>query len=72
MKDRWFLKIGWFYAPLNTAGWLVTLAALVCCVWMFFIIDQHTHSVTETFINYFPILISVFAVRNWIASNTCD
>lgn len=72
MKDRWFLKIGWVYAPLNIAGWLVTFAAMACCVWMYIVIDQHAQSLTDKWIAYFPVLISVFAVRNWIASNTCN
>ncbi|CAN5461099.1 hypothetical protein BH10BAC1_BH10BAC1_09570 [soil metagenome] len=68
---EWFAKIGWVYMPINIMGWLITAFTFLICSWVFYLIDIHSHSVSDIFSNVFPYAVSFFTVRHWIASNTC-
>lgn len=72
INDRWFLKIGWFHLPLTLMGWLISIFAIAISVLMFFAIGHKSTSTMDTVISVFPYVISIFAVRHWIASNTCN
>ena len=54
MTTPWFLPFGWFARPVSLPGWLATLLALAFCANVFWAIDRHSHSVTDTLYGVFP------------------
>ncbi len=70
MKLKWFKKIGWIHTPVSFAGWLITVFTFLICAWVLYVIDRHSHSVSDTLWNFLPYLVSFFTIRYWIASNT--
>lgn len=72
INDRWFLKIGWFHLPLTLMGWLITLFAIAISIIMVVVLGHKSTSTMDAVISVFPYVISIFAVRYWIASNTCN
>lgn len=67
-----FKKIGWVYVPMNAIGWLITALTFLLCGWVFFVIDRHSHSVSDTLWNFLPYAVSFFTIRHWVASNTSE
>ena len=70
MLTNLFKKAGWFYLPISAFGWIVLLVYLAVNVQFFLAIDRHSHSVSDTLINFFPYFISLSAFYWWIASNS--
>lgn len=70
METIWFKRIGWLYLPIHIAGVLVTLAAIVTCVWFFIAIDRNSHSVSDTLIKFFVYLFCTAFWWKWIADKT--
>jgi membrane protein DedA with SNARE-associated domain len=71
MNLRWFRLKGMIFLPASLAGWLVSIAALAYAVYAFIDIDSHSHSVSDTLVNFVFILIIVGAVYTVIAYFTC-
>lgn len=67
MKTKFFKRIGIFFIPVHIVGWLLGLAALAYCVYMFIDIDSRSHSVSDTLINFVFNAIIVAAVYSLIA-----
>lgn len=67
---EWFVKMGWVYVPISIIGWLITAFTFLICGWVFYVIDRHSHSASDTLWNFLPYVVSFFTIRNWIASNT--
>jgi len=67
---RWFKPMGLLFVPVSLAGWLATLLAIAFCAHIFWFVDRHSHSVTDTFYNVFPFWAPTFLGLAWIADRT--
>ena len=67
---RWFKPVGLFFVPVSIAGWLLSCAALAFCVQVFWAIDRHSHSVTDTLYGIFPFWAPTLLGLAWIADRT--
>lgn len=67
MTTPWFLPFGWFARPVSLPGWLATLLALAFCANVFWAIDRHSHSVTDTLYGVFPFFACTFLLWDWLA-----
>lgn len=70
MKTNWFKKRGWFYIPTSIPGVSITLLTLAFCLTVFISVDNHSHSVSDTFYGIFPFFVSAGTLLFWIAGNT--
>jgi hypothetical protein len=52
MKLNWFTRKGIIYRPASIVGWLILAIALAYTVYTFITIDSHSHSVSDTMINF--------------------
>ncbi len=52
MKLNWFTRKGIIYRPASIAGWLILAVALAYAVYTFITIDNRSHSVSDTMINF--------------------
>ena len=52
MKLNWFTRKGIIYLPASITGWFIFAAALVYAVYTFIDIDNRSHSVSDTLINF--------------------
>ncbi len=64
-----FKKWGWFFLPSSTMAWAVLLLTLALNVWFFVVIDLHSHSVSDSLINFFPYSCSFWWLYGWLAAN---
>ena len=67
---RWFKPLGFLFAPVSVMGWLVTLLAGAFCAQVFWVIDRHSHSASDTFYGVFPFWIPTLLVLAWVADKT--
>jgi hypothetical protein len=60
MNLRWFKQSGILFVPANAAGWMVLLGGIAYAVSIFIDIDNRSHSVSDTLINFVfnPIIIA--------------
>lgn len=70
MKTKLFRRIGWFYAPISIAGFIVFSLAVAFCVTVFLAVDRHSHSVSDTLYGVFPFFVCTFLLLDWIGSRT--
>jgi len=61
MNIKWFIRKGIFFFPVSLIGWLIAIAALGYCVYLFIDIDSRSHSVSDTLMNFVfnALLVSV-------------
>jgi len=52
MNIKWFIRKGIFFFPVSLIGWLIAIAALGYCVYLFIDIDSRSHSVSDTLMNF--------------------
>jgi hypothetical protein len=69
-NNQWFTRWGWIYRPVSWQGAGALLMALAFCLNVFWAIDQHSHSVSDTLYNVFPYFTCCFLLLNWLAANT--
>jgi hypothetical protein len=73
---QWFRPAGPLFMPASALGWLLSSAALAFCVQVFWAIDRHSHSVTDTLYGIFPFWVPTMLVLAWVADRTggrpCD
>jgi hypothetical protein len=67
---RWFRAVGIFFVPASFAGVLVSALALTFCVQVFWAIDRHSHSVSDTLYGVFPFWAPALLGLAWIADRT--
>lgn len=67
---RWFRPAGLLFIPASAAGWLVTALAFVFCVQVFWFVDSHSHSVSDTLYGVFPFWVPTWLALAWIADRT--
>ena len=52
MNFNWFTRKGIFFLPASLPGWIIFGAAASYAVYLFIDIDSHSHSVSDTLINW--------------------
>ena len=52
MKLNWFTRKGIIYLPASVIGWVILVLATAYAVYTFIDIDSHSHSVSDTLINF--------------------
>jgi len=59
---QWFVRKGIFFKPSSYVGWGLLVLTVGYCVYAFIEVDRHSHSVSNTLINWFfrVILIGLF------------
>ena len=67
MKLNWFTRKGIIYWPVSIAGWVVLIAAVAFAVYTFIDIDHHSHSVSDTLINFVFNLLLIGLIYTVIA-----
>ena len=70
MQHQWFIKKGWVHLPAHVIGYIIFLVDAAVNVWFFIVIDSHSHSVSDTLINFFPYGIGFGIMYEWIAFHT--
>jgi hypothetical protein len=67
MKLPWFKRIGILFIPTAIMGWITLLAGLVYAIYIFIDIDDRSHSVSDTLINFSFNLVIIGIVYTIIA-----
>ncbi len=67
MKLNWFTRKGIIYWPASIVGWLIWVITLAYAVYTFIDIDSHSHSVSDTLINFVFNLLLIGLVYTIIA-----
>jgi hypothetical protein len=58
MKLNWFTRKGIIYWPASIMGWAILVIAAGFAIYTFIDIDSHSHSVSDTLINFvFNVLL---------------
>ena len=70
MKQTWFKKIGWFYFPVHTMGYLVTIMAFIFMVPVVIATDRSAHSVSDELYTIFVFFTCTAFWWKWIAEKT--
>jgi hypothetical protein len=70
MKLNWFKRTGIVYLPASIMGWIILLIGFVYCIYTFMEIDNRSHSVSDTLINFVFRLLIIIAVYTLIAFMT--
>ena len=52
MNLKWFVRKGILFFPASLTGWLISIASIAFCVYLFIDIDSRSHSVSDTLINF--------------------
>ena len=52
MKNPLFKRIGILFLPVSVIGWIICAFALAFTVYTFIDIDKHSHSVSDTLMNF--------------------
>lgn len=67
MNRKWFVRKGILFFPASLIGWLISLLAIVYCVYAFIEIDSHSHSASDTLRNFFFRALMTAVVYSAIA-----
>ena len=67
---HWFKKSGWVYIPVNAAGVMVTLMAIVFLIPVFMAIIRNGHSVSDDLYHLFVYTSCTAFWWKWIAEKT--
>ena len=67
MKFPWFKRIGIFFIPAAIAGWIILLAGFAFAIYSFIDIDNRSHSVSDTMMNFVFMCLIIGAVYSLIA-----
>lgn len=68
--NNWFIPSGWIYLPVHFMGYIVTLAAVIFMVPVFFAVIRNGHSVSDDLYNLFVYVSCVAFWWKWIAEKT--
>lgn len=63
-QKYWFKthKVGFGWRPVTWQGWIVIALYLIAVTYSFLEIDSHSHSASDTFINFLPQLFIFSAI----------
>jgi hypothetical protein len=70
MKQQWFKKAGWFYLPVNGAGYLVTVLAVLFMIPVIIAANRTSHSVTDFLYEIFVYGTCTAFWWKWLAEKT--
>ena len=70
MEMRWFRPAGILFVPVSVTGWFATLAGAAFCAQVFFYVDSHSHSVSDTLYGIFPFWAPALLALAWLADRT--
>lgn len=65
MDRKWFRRFGIFYFPVSVTGWALTLLTGFISVRTFLMVDERSHSASDTLIAAGPI-IAVLVLLFWL------
>ena len=63
MNIKWFIRKGIFFFPVSLIGWIISVAAVGYCIYLFIDIDSRSHSVSDTLMNF---VFNVFNCRSYL------
>ena len=69
-QRRWFVAWGWVYRSVTWQAFGLVLLAALFCVQVFWAVDRHAHSVSDTLYGIFPYVVPCLMLLNWAASKT--
>jgi len=72
MNLRWFVRKGILFFPVSIIGWIISIACIAFCVYLFIDIDSRSHSVSDTLINFVFMALLVAVVYSIIGYFTSD
>ena len=67
MHFPWFKRNGLFFIPTTIFGWMILLISLIYAIYSFVQIDNRSHSVSDTLINFAFKLLIINALYSLIA-----
>jgi membrane protein DedA with SNARE-associated domain len=67
MNLKWFVRKGILFFPVSIIGWLISVASIAFCVYLFIHIDSRSHSASDTLINFVFNALLVAVVYSLIA-----
>ena len=70
MKTIWFKRLGWVYIPVNPAGFIITLLAIIFLVPVYMAIVRNGHSVSDDLYEMFVYTSCTAFWWKWIAEKT--
>ena len=70
MNQPWFKRTGWFYVPMNAAGYFIMIAAIAFMVPVFIAADRSAHSVTDELYELFVYGTCTAFWWDWMAKRT--
>ena len=70
MERRWFAPWGWIYRPVSWQGLTATVFAAAFCAQVFWAVDRHSHSASDTLYGIFPYVVPCLMILYWVAAKT--
>jgi hypothetical protein len=67
---HWFRPAGILFVPVSALGWLTSALAIAFGAQVFWFVDSHSHSVSDTLYGVFPFWAPTFLALAWIADRT--
>lgn len=67
---RWFRPAGILFVPVSAVGWLMSGFAIAFCAQVFWFVDRHSHSASDTMYGVFPFWVPTLLALAWIADRT--
>ena len=67
MKLIGFRRTGLVYKPISYFGWLLVILATIYSIFTFIQIDSHSHSVSDTLMNFVFNLIIIFIIYSLLS-----
>lgn len=67
---HWFRRAGILFVPVSAVGWFVSALAIAFCAQIFWFVDTHSHSVSDTVYGVFPFWVPTLLALAWIADRT--
>lgn len=67
---RWFKPVGILFVPVSVVGWLVAALGAAFCAQVFWFVDSHSHSVSDTLYGVFPFWVPTLLAVAWLADRT--
>lgn len=67
---HWFRPASILFVPASAMGWLISALAIAFCVQVFWFVDTHSHSVSDTLYGVFPFVVPTLLALAWIADRT--
>jgi len=64
--------VGWFYLPCSAAGGVLYLLGAGLCATVFFAVDRHSHSASDTLYGIYPFFVATFLLLDWIAGRASE